>query len=81
MKKFFELVKNILENVKIFIFVVNESINYLLFRIYSTEELMIKAAKTMAAARMERSETGHHSSFLAPKRILGDIGAFLKRRT
>ena len=64
-KKFFKSVKNILENVKIFIFVVNKSINYLLFRVYSTEELMIKAAATMAAARMERLETGHQ--FLIPR--------------
>ena len=64
-KKFFESVKYILENVKIFIFVVNKSINYLLFRVYSTEELMIKAATTMAAARMERSETGHQ--FIIPR--------------
>ena len=41
-KKFFESVKNILENVKIFIFVVNKSIRYLLFRVYSTEDLMKK---------------------------------------
>ena len=64
-KKFFESVKNILENVKIFIFVVNKSISYLLFSVYSMEELMIKAATTMAAARMERSETGHQ--FLIPR--------------
>ena len=64
-KKLFESVKHILENVKIFIFVVNKSINYLLFRVYSTDELMIKAATTMAAARMERSETGHQ--FIIPR--------------
>ena len=63
-KKFFESVENILKNVKIFLFVVNKSIYYLLFRVYSTEELMIKAAMMMAAARMERSETGHQ--FLIP---------------
>ena len=64
-KKFFELVKYTLENVKIFIFVVNKSISYLLFRVYSTEELMIKAATMMAAARMERLETGHQ--FIIPR--------------
>ena len=53
------LVKNILEKMKIFILDVNKSINYLLFRVYSTKELMIKAATTIAAARMERSESGH----------------------
>ena len=67
MKKFVESVKNILENVKIFIFIVNKSISYLLFRVYSTEELMIKAATTMAAARMERSETGHQFIIPRPK--------------
>ena len=67
-KKFFESVKYILENVKIFIFVVNKSISYLLFRVYSTEELMIKAATTMAAARMERSETGHQFIIPRPKK-------------
>ena len=50
--------KNIPENLKTFIFVVNKSIKYLLFRVYSTDELMIKAAKGMGAARMERSELG-----------------------
>ena len=66
-KKFFESVKYILENVKIFIFVVNKSISYLLFRVYSTDELMIKAATTMAAARMERLETGHQFIIPHPK--------------
>ena len=64
MKNIFELVKIILENVKIFILVVNKSINYLLFRAYSTKELMIKAAMTMTAVRMERSEYGQQ--FLIP---------------
>ena len=63
-KKFFESLKHILEKVKIFIFVVNKSINYLLFRVYCTEELMIKAATMMAAANMERSEIGHQ--FIIP---------------
>ena len=44
MKNIFESVKFILENVKIVIFVVNKYIKYLLFRVYNTEELMIKAA-------------------------------------
>ena len=57
-KKFFESVKLILGNVKIFIFAVNKSINYSLFRDYSTEELIIKAVVTTAATRMERSELG-----------------------
>ena len=57
-KKFFDSVKYILENVKIFIFVVNKSICYLLFRVYSMEELMIKTPTTTAATRMERSESG-----------------------
>ena len=63
----FETVENIFETVKIFLFVVNKSISYLLFRAYSTEELMIKAATTMAAARMERSETGHQFIIPRPK--------------
>ena len=66
-KKFFESVKNILENVKIFILVVNKSINYLLFRVYSTEELMIKAATMTAATRMERSESEQQSLILLPR--------------
>ena len=64
-KNIFESVKSILENVKIFIRVVNKSINYLLFRAYSTEELMIKAATAIAAARMERSES--EQKFLIPR--------------
>ena len=64
-KKFFESVKYILENVKIFIFVVNKSINYLLFRVYSTEELMIKAATTMAAASQD-GEVGERTSIHHP---------------
>ena len=63
-EKFSESVK-FLGNVKTFIFLVNKSINYLLFRVYSTDELMIKADTTMAAARMERSETGHR--FIIPR--------------
>ena len=65
MKNIFELVKIILENVKIFILVVNKSINYLLFRVYSTEELTIKAATTTTTVRMDRSKTGHQ--FLIPR--------------
>ena len=57
MKQFFELVKVIFENVKNPLLVVNKSISYLLIRVYSTEQLMINAASTMAAARMERSVT------------------------
>ena len=64
-------VENVPENVKIVILVVNKSINYLLFRVYSTEELMIKAATTMAAAGF---------SSLALKRILGEMSVFLTRR-
>ena len=56
--------ENIPETVKIVIFVVSKSIKYLLFRGYSTEELMINAATTTAAARMERSESGQ---FLVPR--------------
>ena len=40
-KLFFESVKIIPENVKTFLFVVNKFISYLLFRVYSTKELMI----------------------------------------
>ena len=42
-----ETVKNILRKVKYFIFVVNKSISYLLFRFYSTEELMMNPDLTM----------------------------------
>ena len=64
MKQFFELVKVIFENVKNPLLVVNKSISYLLIRVYSTEQLMINAASTMAAARMERSVT--EQQFLIP---------------
>ena len=65
MKQFFASVKFILETVKDPLFVVNKSIIYLLFRVYSTEQLMINAAKIMAAARMERSVT--EQQFLIPR--------------
>ena len=52
-KQFFESVKVILENVKTFLFVVNNSISYLLFREYSTDQLMINPATTVTTARME----------------------------
>ena len=64
-EKFFDSVKFIPGNVKTFIFFINKSISYLLFRVYSSDELMTKAATTMAAARMERSETGHQ--FIIPR--------------
>ena len=64
--------KNILENVKIIIFVVNKSIKYLLFRVYNTEQLMIKAATAMAADRMERSELGQ--KFLIPRPVENSWG-------
>ena len=67
MKKFFESVIVIPENVKTFLFVVNKSLSYLLFRVYSMEELMIKAAKAMAAARMERAETEQQIIIPRPK--------------
>ena len=63
-KNFFESVIVIPENVKIFLFVVNKYIS-LLFRVYSTEQLMINAASTMADARMERSKT--EQQFLIPR--------------
>ena len=65
MKQFFESVKFILENVKKPLLVVHKSISYLLFRVYSTEQLMINTATTMAAARMERSVT--EQQFLIPR--------------
>ena len=49
-KLFFDSMNSILENMKRFLFVVN---SYVLFRVYSTEQLMINAATMMAAARME----------------------------
>ena len=57
-KNSFESVKFILEKVKTFLFVVNKSLSYLLFRVYSADELMIEAVVTTAATRMERSESG-----------------------
>ena len=53
-----EILKNTSGNMKSFIFVVNISIRYLLFRFYSTEELMIRADKTMRTVRTESSELG-----------------------
>ena len=64
MKNISKTVKNIFGNVKIFIFVENISIKYLLFRFYSTEELMIKADEVMGTARTERSELGQQ--FMIP---------------
>ena len=66
-----ETVKNILRNVKYIIFVVNKSINYLFFRFYSTEELMVNADSTMRAARNKRSE--QEQQFMIPphRRIPG----------
>ena len=65
MKQFFESVKFILGKVKKLLFVVNKPISYLLFRVYSTEQLMINVATTMAAARMEMSVT--EQQFLIPR--------------
>ena len=64
MKNISEIMKNIPGNVKTFIFVVNKSIKYLLFRFYTTDELMIKADVAMRTARTERSELGHQ--FMIP---------------
>ena len=71
-KSIFESVKIILENMKIVIFVVNKSIKYLLFRVYSMDVLLIKAATVMAAARMERSELGQQ--FLIPHPVENSWG-------
>ena len=64
-KQFFELTNNIPENVKNILFFVTYFISYLLFRVTSTEQLMINAASTMAAARMERSLP--EQQFLIPR--------------
>ena len=64
-KNILETMENIPETVKIVILVVSKSIKYLWFRGYSTEELMINAATTTAAARMERSES--EQQFLIPR--------------
>ena len=63
-KNISEIVKNIPGNVKTFIFVVNRFIKYLLFRCYSTDELMIKADAAIRVARTERSELGQQ--FIIP---------------
>ena len=52
------------ENVKDIIFVVNKSIKYLLFRFYSTEEMMVNMNTAMRAVRNKRSEQEHQ--FLIP---------------
>ena len=72
-------VENVPENVKIVILVVNKSINYLLFRVYSTEELTIKAATTTATGWIDQRQDTSFSS-LALKRILGEMSVFLTRR-
>ena len=64
LKNISEIIKNIPGNVKTFIFVVNKSISYLLFRFYTKYELMIKADAAMRTARTERSELGQQ--FLIP---------------
>ena len=64
MKNISEIVKYISGNVKSLILVVNIFIKYVLFRFYSTEELMTKAEETMRTARMERSELGQQ--FMIP---------------
>ena len=67
MKNISEIVKSILRTLKSVIFVVNKSIRYLLFRFYSTEELMVKADETMIAARKERSEQGQQFMIPCPR--------------
>ena len=53
-KNVLETMENIPETVKTVSFVVSKSIKYLLFRDDSMEELMINAATTTVAARIER---------------------------
>ena len=55
LRQFFELINNIPETVKNILFLVKTFISYIMFRVYRTEEIMVKAASAMAAARMERS--------------------------
>ena len=66
-KNILETMENIPETVKIVIFVVSKSIKYLLFRDDSTEELMINAATTTAAARIESSESGPQKRISLPQ--------------
>ena len=65
-KGFFESVIVIPENVKLFLFFVNKYIS-LLFRVYSTDQLMTNVASTMLKARMERSNT--EQQFLIPRPV------------
>ena len=78
-KLFFELTNIIPENVKSFLFVVKNSISYLLFRVYSTEQLMINAASTMAAVRMERSVPEQQFIIPRPKENLWGHGLVLDK--
>ena len=70
-KNISEIMKHFPGNVKTFIFV-NKSITYLLFRFYTTDELMIKADAAMRTARTERLELGQQYS--SPRReFLGQV--------
>ena len=65
-----QLRNNILTTVKnnlslVNLYFVKPFISYILFRIYRTEEIMVNAASTMAAARMERSLP--EQQFLIPR--------------
>ena len=62
---FFESANNIHETVKNILLFVTYFTSYLLFRVTSTEQLMINAASAMAASRMERSLP--EQQFLIPR--------------
>ena len=67
---FFESMNSIPENLKRILVVV---ISYLLFRVYSTEQLMINAATKMAAVRMEERRQDTSLSFHVLWRTPGDM--------
>ena len=55
LRQFFELINNIPETVKYILSFVKPLISYVMFRVYRTEEMMIKAESAMAACSMEKS--------------------------
>ena len=60
------------KNVKKVIFVVYKYINYLYFRFYITEEMMISADEAMRTARNKRSE--QEQQFLIPRPVENSWG-------
>ena len=67
LRQFFELIPETAKNNLFFVKIlfVKPFISCILFRVYRTEEMMVRAASAMAAARMERSLP--EQQFLIPR--------------